>query len=109
MLQLRGDLDLAQESVGANGDSKLRAEDLDSDLTVVTDVVREVDGGHATFADQTLDGIALFERGTQQFKHIGHRSASKFRECCNIDGVARASQRNHSDFYNLRTQGSAAS
>ena len=98
MLELGGDLDLAEEPVGPDRGGKLRAEDLDGDLTVVTDVVREVYGGHATFADQTLDGIALFERGTQQFEHIGHRSASNMRECCNIDELARASQRNHSDF-----------
>ena len=54
-LQPRGELDLAQEPLGAQRRGELGAEHLERDLAVVLEVVREVDGRHAAAAELALD------------------------------------------------------
>ena len=61
MLQIRGGLDLAQEALGADYRRELGAQDLDGDIAVVLEVVREVDRGHAAAAEFLQDSI-LAER-----------------------------------------------
>jgi hypothetical protein len=46
MLEVRGGLDLLQESLGADDRRDLGAEHLDRDFAIVAHVVREVDHGH---------------------------------------------------------------
>ena len=72
MLEPRGDLDLAQESVRPEQDGQLGVEDLDGDAAVVPEVLGEEDGGHAAAAHLALDPVAAGERGVQLFGEIGH-------------------------------------
>ena len=65
MLQVRRDLDLAQEPLDAEHGAELGLEDLERDLALVPDVAREVDRRHAAFADLPLDGVAAGEGGIQ--------------------------------------------
>ena len=63
MLEAGGDLDLAGEALGAECGGQLGAEDLDGDAAVVLEVFGEIDGGHATLAELTLDAVAAGEGG----------------------------------------------
>ena len=51
MLEIGGDLDLGEEAFGADDGAEFGLEDLDGDLAVVLEVVREVDRGHAARAE----------------------------------------------------------
>src|SRR5262245_3570496 len=54
MLDLCSGADLAQEAFRAERRAKVRVQHLDGDVSIVLDVVREEDGGHATCADLAL-------------------------------------------------------
>ena len=47
VLEFGGDPDLAEKAIAAEGGGELGQEHLDGDLTIVADVVGEVDDGHA--------------------------------------------------------------
>ena len=60
-----GGLDLLDETIGAEDRGQLRLQDLERDVAVVLLVARQVDGGHAAFAELTLDRVAAREGGVQ--------------------------------------------
>ena len=60
MGQVGGGLDLGEEPLGTDDGSQLRLEDLERDLALVLEVVRQVDCGHTALAQLTLDGVAAF-------------------------------------------------
>ena len=61
MLQVGRDLDLGEEAIHAEHRAELGLEHLERDLALVLDVLREVDGRHAAFAELALDGVAAGE------------------------------------------------
>jgi hypothetical protein len=65
VLEMRGDLDLFQEPIGADDSGQLEAQHLEGDGAVVAQVVREVDRGHAAAAEFALDRVATCEGGAQ--------------------------------------------
>jgi hypothetical protein len=65
MVELRGDLDLAQKAVRSDGFRQLRQQELDRDFAVVSDVVGEVDRRHTAAPDLALDAIPSRHRRTQ--------------------------------------------
>ena len=65
VLQPPGDLDLAQESLGAEALGQVRVQDFDGDGSVVTEVVGAIDGRHAASSDLALDFVVPAERGVQ--------------------------------------------
>ena len=72
MLQVRGDPDLAQEAITAEGGGEFRMQDLEGDGPIVLDVVREEDGGHATPAELTLDRVGTGQPIVEDRAEIGH-------------------------------------
>ena len=58
MAEPGGDLDLAQEALGAERGRQLGVEDLERDLAVVPEVLGEVDRGHPAAAELALERIA---------------------------------------------------
>ena len=62
MLQRRGDADLLEEPLGADGGGELLAQHLDRDVAIVPHVAREVHGGHAAAPELALDLVAARER-----------------------------------------------
>ena len=68
MLEPGGELDLAQEPLGAQRRGELGVQHLERDGAVVPQVVREVDRGHAAAAELALELVAV-------------------RECCREDGA----------------------
>ena len=73
MLQIGGGLDLGQEPLGTDHGRELGAQHLDGDLTVVLDVVGEIDGGHAARAELALDPVAVGEGGCEARGGVSHR------------------------------------
>ena len=55
MLQVGGRPDLAEKPLGADHGGELRAHDLDGDLAVVPEILRQVDGGHAAGPELALE------------------------------------------------------
>ena len=71
MLQVGGGPDLAEEPLGADHGGELGAHELDGDLAVVPEVLREVDGRHAAGAELALDAVAVGQcRGEPRGKRI---------------------------------------
>ena len=61
-----------RKRVGAEDGGELRPEDLDGDLAVVLQVVREIDSGHATRAELALDAVAVGKDGAEAAERVGH-------------------------------------
>src|SRR5512143_4166789 len=72
MLKLRGRLDLAQESLTAEGGRELRVQDLDRDVAIVLEVVREINGCHAAGTKFALDAVAIGDGGRQTRQDVVH-------------------------------------
>ena len=60
VLQVRRGLDFREETFRSYNCGQLRLEDLERNVPVVLYVLGEVDGGHPTFAQLSLDLIAPF-------------------------------------------------
>jgi hypothetical protein len=72
VLEIGGGLDLLQEPLGADERREIGAEHFDRDVAFVTDVLGEIDGGHAAGAQLALEGIAVGQRFLESFERIGH-------------------------------------
>ena len=72
MLEIRGDLDLAVEPLGAERGGEVRTQDLDRDLPLVAQVLREVDSRHAATAEFAFNGVAVSEGGREPGGNLGH-------------------------------------
>ena len=55
----RGDPDLGEEALAAEHRGQLGAQDLEGDVAVVLEVVREIDRRHAARAELALDAVAV--------------------------------------------------
>ena len=68
MLEVRGDLDLGEETLDPEHGAKLGLEDLERDGAPVLYIAREEDRRHATGADLAFDLVAAREGRAQLFK-----------------------------------------
>ncbi len=59
MLQLRGQMHLAQESLVAERASELRAEDLDRDKPLLDEIPREHDRRHAASSQLAFEDVSV--------------------------------------------------
>ena len=59
------DADLAQEALGAEHRAEVGVEHLERHLTVMPDVVSQVDRGHAAAAELPLERVAAGQLGPQ--------------------------------------------
>ncbi len=75
MLQRGSGLDLDHEALGAEHGGQLRLEDLDRDLAVVLEILRQVDRGHAAGAEFALDAVAIGQRGVRRSSVVIARSS----------------------------------
>src|SRR5215207_6426850 len=69
------DLDLSQETLGPHGVGQPCVQELDGDRAVMAQVVGEIDDGHPTVADLTLDAVAVGDRRDGE-RAIGHQLRS---------------------------------
>ncbi len=65
MLKVRGRLDLGQEALRPDDGRELGLQDFQRDLTLVAEVLGQVDRGHAALAELALDAVAALERRVQ--------------------------------------------
>ena len=70
VLEVGREPNLPEEPLGADGGGELGPQGLDGDLAAVAQVGREVDRGHAAFADQALDLISVAERGAKLLQYV---------------------------------------
>ena len=62
MFEVGGGFDLVDEPVGADTGDDLRLHDLQRDLTIMADVLRQIDGRHTARTELALDAVAVGER-----------------------------------------------
>jgi hypothetical protein len=74
MLELCGDLNLAQEPVAADRGRKLRMQDLNGYLTVVLPVLGKEYRGHPATACFTFNSVAVAECRRETFQQVRHKS-----------------------------------
>src|SRR5215204_6869587 len=79
MLEVRGDTNLREKAVDAEGGAELRVEELQGDGAAVAEVAREVHGRHTAAADLSLDDVPVRDR-RGQFAGDGHEGAIRGRQ-----------------------------
>ena len=67
MLQIRGGLDLAQEALGADYRREFGAQDLDGDVAVVLEVMREMYRRHPACTELAVETVPVGERQSESF------------------------------------------
>ena len=84
VLEVRGDLDLAEEPLDAEHGAELRIEHLERDVAIVLEVAREIDGRHAAAPDLALENV----RGSKGFLELREEVAHQLaREGADPDGA----------------------
>jgi hypothetical protein len=73
VLEVGRQLDLGQKALRPDHGGQLRPEHLQRHLTVVADVLCQVDGGHATRTDLPVEPVAIDEGGLKTAEQFGHR------------------------------------
>ena len=63
MMESRGDLDLTQKSVGAQRRGEFGTQNFDRHFAAVLQVFGEVDSGHSTSTEFSLDGVEIGKGG----------------------------------------------
>ncbi len=74
MLQPGGELDLAEEALGAERGGQLGVEHLERDRAVVLQVLGEEDRGHAAAPELPLEGVVTVQPCLELRAEIGHWS-----------------------------------
>jgi hypothetical protein len=72
MLEIGGELDLSQKSLGTDDRGELRPQQLERDPPVVPEVLGQVDGRHAAGADLAFDPVAVRQGPLQAAEDLGH-------------------------------------
>ena len=80
MLEARRGLDLHDEPFGAEHGGELGFQDLDRDLAVVLEVLREIDSRHAALTELLLDLVAAVEGGVEALGHVRHECVPALRD-----------------------------
>ena len=80
MLESRGELDLAEESLGAEAAAEVGTHDLERHLTAVAQVPGDVDRGHAARPELPLDLVASGQRRGEALHDIAHEKGNLARQ-----------------------------
>ena len=75
MLEPRGDVNLAQEALGAQAGGQLGAQHLEGDLPLMAEVVGEVHRGHAAPPELLQERVAVAQGVSKLRVDSGHRAA----------------------------------
>jgi hypothetical protein len=73
--EVRSDLDFTKEPIGAECRGEFGAEDFDSDLPLVFQILGEINNYHAATAEFPLDGVAGGEGGFEVIQ-VSHGAGS---------------------------------
>src|SRR5690606_25201901 len=77
----RGDPDLGEEALGAEHHRQLGSEHLERYRSLVLQLRREVDRGHSSRAELTLDAIAVLDRGKEELTITGQETSGRNVPC----------------------------
>ncbi len=75
MLEIGGGRDLLHETLGPKDGREFGAQHLDRDLALVLQVLSEVHGRHAAFAQVAFDLVAVSEGGRESGGDLGHEKS----------------------------------
>jgi hypothetical protein len=65
-------LDLGQKPIRTERRAEIGVQHLDGHIALVTQVVREIHGGHAAGAELVVNAVAVVECGGESRQHIAH-------------------------------------
>ena len=85
-----GELDLAEEPVGADRGREVGTEDLEGDLAVVAEVLGQEHDGHAALAELALELVAAGESGFELLLQGVHGAGKDAREWRGVPERARS-------------------
>ena len=88
-LRRRGDLDLAQEPIGADVGGKLRVEHFHRDRPPMLEVLGQMDGGHAAAPDLALELVAASQSFLQAVDQTGHCGSEEQRSTTAVIAARR--------------------
>ena len=74
VLEICRGLDFLDEALGAKDRGEFGTQDFDGDFALVLQVLSEVDGRHASFAEVALDFVAIGEGGREAGGDLGHQA-----------------------------------
>ena len=72
MVEPGRDLDLAEEAFGAEARGELRVQNLECDLAIVLEIVRQEHGGHAAPSHLALNAVSVGKRGLESGAKVSH-------------------------------------
>ena len=93
VLELRGDLDFAQETIRTQGCGQLRLQYFDGDIPIVFEVAGQVHRGHTTGAEFFFDLVFVGESGGEAGEDIGHVPRTEERSAFVFFTTAKAAAR----------------
>lgn len=67
MAELGGELDLAEEALGAQGSGNLRVNQLERNRALLPEVMRQIDRGHAAPAQLAIHPVTVCKRFLDAF------------------------------------------
>jgi hypothetical protein len=73
VLQLGGDFDLLNKTVGPQAHREFGSQNLDRDLAVKFQVLGQIDDRHSALAQHAPDGVTIGEGSCQAFDGVRHR------------------------------------
>ena len=76
MTEVRGHLDLAEKPLGAELGGQARVQHLEGDRPPVSQVAREIDRGHASTAELSLDRVAVRQPALEPDEGIGQKATA---------------------------------
>ena len=72
MVKPRGDLDLAEEAFGTEARRKLGVQNLQGDLAIVLEILRQKHGGHAAPSHLALYAVSVGKRWLESGAKVSH-------------------------------------
>lgn len=79
MMELGGDLDFAQEAIGANRLGKLGTHHLDGDVAMMAQVFGQIDRCHTATTELALDAVTVREQGAQSIYWVRHSECDRWK------------------------------
>ena len=107
MLEIRSELDLLEEALGAQNRRELRMQDFDRDLAVVANVLGQVDRRHSARAELAFDAIAAAELAGEALCD-GSGTRHRWRMWDSAAGAARTDPLSHPSPLRVSKQGACA-
>ena len=84
MVQPRRYPDLSEEPISSHRGREMRIEHLERDLSIVLEIVREIDDGHPSMTYLALNGVTVLQNRGEVMLDLGQTA---FREGCTLHSI----------------------